>query len=296
MLQYLILYGSYAVFFFIAYLIYRYKKLNKKDRLAAVILIFISAIFIYARFIEPNIIIVKNHSIDIEKTAGKNIKIAVFSDAHIGIFRNEKILKRVVEKINLIHPNLVLIPGDFVYKINKNNIESALAPLSGLKAPAFAVTGNHDTGSPGIDVSEEIKIVLEKYNIKFIDNNISEIKINGQQIEIIGLSDIWGGKTNFDLLNKISDKKLTIVLTHNPDSIYQFPKTNIDLVVAGHTHGGQIRLPFVYKYAIPSEYGFDKGFYYLRGMNIFVSPGLGMAGLPFRFLMPPEVDILNIEI
>ena len=98
------------------------------------------------------------------------------------------------------------------------------------------------------------------------------------------------------MLNKINKEKLSIVLTHNPDSIYEFPKTDVDLVIAGHTHGGQIRLPFIYKYAIPCKYDFDKGFYYLRNMNIFVSPGLGMVGLPFRFLMPPEIDVLNVGI
>lgn len=289
----ILFYGSYLVFFFVILFFWQLRK--KRYKTIAIFFLIISFVFIYARFIEPNIIITKNYNIDfIGNNKNNNLKIAVIADPHIGVYKNKKFLKRVVDKTNAINPDLILMPGDFVYHIDKNEIDSIFSVFQYLQAPTYAITGNHDIGKPGIDISEKIKNALKKYGVKIIDNEIKNLEINKNQIELIGLSDLWGGQTDFNLLNKINDKKLSIVLTHNPDSVYQFPNNNADLVIAGHTHGGQIRIPFIYKYAIPCDYDFDKGFYNIKGIKIFVSSGLGMVGLPLRFLIPPEISILNL--
>jgi len=90
-----------------------------------------------------------------------------------------------------------------------------------------------------------------------------------------------------------------VLLTHNPDTAFEVPASiNYDLMLAGHTHGGQIRIPGLYKKVIPTEYPFDKGLYRLaidgQTRLVFVSPGTGMVGLPFRFNIPPQIDILTV--
>ena len=92
-----------------------------------------------------------------------------------------------------------------------------------------------------------------------------------------------------------------MLLTHNPDTAEVVPDTfDYDLMLAGHTHGGQLRLPLLYKRAIPTQWPFDKGLHvYPSGGGdrlVYVTPGTGMVGLPMRFLMPPQVDMITLRV
>lgn len=122
--------------------------------------------------------------------------------------------------------------------------------------------------------------------------------MNRQEINIIGLEDIEGGKPDYNLLGSIT-AGINIVLAHNADAVYEFPSYDMDLVICGHTHGGQVRIyPFykyAYKYIAMMKRDFDKDLREFRGTKVFISTGIGMAGLPFRFLMPPVIDVLEIE-
>lgn len=291
----IIYYGSYLVFLFLVFLFWKYKK--AKNKFAVITLILVSILFIYARFIEPNIIVTKYHKININNNAKKieNINIAVFSDFHIGVFTKSSLLKKAVEKVNQANPDFALIPGDLVYKLAKNKIKHNFAVLKNLQAPVYAVTGNHDNGYSEEDVTDELTKVLEDYGINVIDNSVETILIKNRTIKIIGLSDLWSGNSDYNLLKQINPDDISIVLTHNPDSVYEFPETNVNLVVSGHTHGGQIRIPFIYKYLIPTEHNFDKEIYNIRNMDVFVTPGIGTVALPFRFLMLPRIDVLVIN-
>ncbi len=289
----LIYYLSYLIFLFIIYIGYLFfREKKRKEKIAAIFIIIISFVFIYARFIEPKILIEKNTDIvsSEEKTLG--IKAVVFSDLHVGIYKNSVSLARIVAKTNEQNPDLVFIPGDFIYHIGKKDIDKELSPIADIKAPVYATTGNHDETIKN-NLEADVENVLKKYGAHIINNKIEKINIKGNDIIIAGLSDLWGSDIDFQLLNDLPDEAYSIVLSHNPDSVHYFPENlKVNLVVSGHTHGGQIRIPFIYKYVIPSAYGFDKGLYNINGINVFVSPGVGMTGLPLRFLMPPELDIL----
>lgn len=291
----IIYYASYLIFPFIllaGYFFYMKKNIKIKN-LAAIFLI-VSSLFIYARFIEPKMLSVNNEKITHAGEENLNIKAAIFSDMHVGIYKNGVSLKRVVDKVNKANPDIIFIPGDFLNFIKKNDIKKELADLKNLTAPAYAVTGNHDTGNPGPDYGDEVRAALKEYNIIIMDNAIAKIKIRDKMITLIGLSDLWEGKTDYTLLKNISPEEYMIILTHNPDIVYNFPDTaRASLVIAGHTHGGQVRLPYLYKYAIPTAYPFDKGVHNIDGIKVYVTPGIGMTGMPLRFLMPPEIDILE---
>lgn len=273
----------------------KFKTIGKK--IAVGILIGVNLIFIYAGFVEPKLLFVHNSEISLREHPAGKIKAAVISDFHIGVFKNGVSLKKIVEKTNSLNPDIVFLAGDFVYRLDKNKIEESLSELKNLSAPAFAVTGNHDAGKPGKNVNKEIKAALKKFGIHAIDDKIENINIKQSSFAIAGLSDAWTGDADYTVLEKINAGELAIVLTHNPDIVYSLSENSkIDLLISGHTHGGQIRLPLLYKFAIPSEYDFDRGFYKINGVNVFVSSGIGMVGLPFRFLVPPVIDVLEIKL
>lgn len=292
-----IYYASYLIFPFIIVLGYFfYAKKNIKIKILTVIFLIMSMLFIYARFIEPKMLSVNNEKITIFHNGEENlnIKAAIFSDIHVGIYKNGVSLKKIVDKVNGLNPDIVFITGDFINFIKEDAIKKELADLKNLTAPAYAVTGNHDTGNPGPDYGDEVKTALKEYNITVMDNAIAKIKIKDKMITLIGLSDLWERKTDYTLLKDIPSDETTIILTHNPDIVYNFPaNTGASLVITGHTHGGQVRLPYLYKYAIPTEYPFDKGMHNVNGTKVYVTPGIGMTGMPFRFSMPPEIDILE---
>lgn len=284
----------FLLLFLFSWFFIKAKTAGKK--IIALILIALSFIVIYAGFIEPKLLVIRNSSVDLRENPTAEFRAAVISDLHIGVFKNGVRLKKVIERVNALNPDLVFIAGDFVYRLEKDAIESELKALSELDAPVYAITGNHDEGKPGKNVNKEVLAALKKYGVYAVDDKMETAIINGKELTIIGLSDYWTGNADYELLGRFDQSKPSIVLTHNADIVYDFPeKTAIDLVIAGHTHGGQIRLPLLYKLAIPSEYDFDKGFYSINGIKMFVSSGIGMVGLPFRFLAPPEIDVLEIQ-
>ena len=292
-----VFYLSYLVVFFLIYLIWQF---DKPPRPVAVFLILACLLFLYARFLEPNIIKIKRQRIKLDKKGIKPFKIAVLADLHIGLFTKSWFLKRVIKKVNKLKPDFILILGDFVWHLPENKIKDKFSCLKDLPVPALAILGNHDCGARGEkDVSGELERVLTDYGLKIIDNKIEEIKMKGQGIRIIGLSDIETRQPDYNLIKNISKNGINIVLTHNPDAVYEFPSYDVDLVVCGHTHGGQVRIyPFykyAYRYIARLKYDFDKGRRDFKGTKVFITTGVGLGGLPFRFLMPPVIDVLEIE-
>ncbi len=280
--------GSYlfAAALFLAVLL-----LLVKHKVLALFCLAFLLFFVWVRFIEPKILLVNR--VVSENTSG--IKIVLVSDIHYGVYSNGVSLKRIVQKINQENPDLVLLLGDFVFQAKKEKVPGMFKELANFKAPGFAVLGNHDVGLRGeINVKEELGRELSKY-VTLLNNQTKNIEIKGKQINLIGLSDFLEGKTDFNLLRGLNENEFNLVLEHNPDAVYSFPlNTKVNLVVSGHTHAGQVRLPYLYKEFLPSKFGLEKGFYMINGLKVFITSGTGVAGLPFRFLMPPEIAILTI--
>lgn len=291
-LKIIIFYGSFLVFPFLGFLIWLFRKKYNYYLLAA--LFFLSLIFIYARFIETNLLLIKNEHLDL---GGENhLRIALFADQHIGLYTPKSMMKRIVDEINQLDVDLVFIAGDLIYEPSRKEFPTLFESLAEIKVPVYAVTGNHDSQHPGTFKSVEVREAVEKYGVKAIDNKLIEIEMNREKIKIIGLSDIWERQTEFSLLNQVKAEDKVIVLVHNPDAAYEFPNSNADLILAGHTHGGQIRLPWIYKYVIPTEHDFDSGWYEVGGMKVYVTSGVGTVGLPMRFLVPPEIVVIDVKI
>jgi len=296
-------YSFYLLFPLLLFLIWRLYSI-KKFSIEIVILLLIVFVLICSRFIEPNRIIIKDYDL-IQNETGNDLKIAVASDLHLGVYRDKAFLKKVIKKIELINPDIVIFPGDFRYQINPKKLDYFFSELKRIKVPKFAVLGNHDYGKGDDNISKEISATLASQGVLVLNNQIRVLEINDTLIRVIGLEDIWTGLPDFSILKDNSDLNydLNLIIAHNPDTIYEVqeycleegPCLSVDLMVSGHTHAGQIRIPGLYKYIIPSKYNFDRGFYHLFSSDIFVSPGLGNVVLPLRLFNPPEISVINLK-
>ncbi len=299
-------YSFYLLFPLLAVLIWQLGRNSKKS--IELIIILIAVLFlIWMRFIEPELIVVKNYNFKKSDEIGRELKVAVFSDIHLGVYSNKALLEKVVNRIEKINPDIVLIPGDFIYFSSKEKISKDFNILKDISAPTFAVLGNHDYGKNKRNVSRDLNSKLESLGILMIDNKSKKIIINNGHknvLEFIGVGDFWVGDPDYSVLEKddlYEEADFTFLLTHNPDTAYTVKDLtgdnykNIDLLIAGHTHAGQIRIPLLYNYIIPTKYNFDKGFYNISDLDVFVTPGIGTVALPLRFLNFPEISVINIK-
>ncbi len=249
----------------------------------------------YARFVEPRILLTAEHEIALDRCferAGR-VRIAVFSDTHNGLFANAMPIARIAAAVNKARPDIVLVPGDYIYFLHPDRFEETFAAFADIKAPIFAVLGNHDLGLPGPDLSAPLNDVLPALGVKLIDNQPLTLSNSGFTMELVGLSDQWARRQKLSLLEGSSPSP-RLVLTHNPETLHDFrPGMHADLLVSGHTHGGQIQLPIVTCLMTgvcgDAAYGLREE----NDVQVFTTSGTGMVGLPMRFRVPPRVDILN---
>ncbi|MEA2029130.1 MAG: metallophosphoesterase [Campylobacterota bacterium] len=278
-LKLIIYYGSWLVFPLLFWAIVKRR----------IIFAILFVLFIYARFVEPNMVVVEHHKIQ----TGFEARYALISDMHLGIYNDASILEKAVDKINTLDIDAVMITGDFTYKPQFDDLEKLFAPLSKLKVPIFAVLGNHDCQRPGPNIRQALEDTLKHLGVKLLNNESQNF--NG--ITIVGVGSRWANEDSVEILKEYSPKDRVILLAHNPDSVLDIsPKQYPDITLAGHTHGGQIRLPYLYKKVLPieGEFLWDRGLHHYQKHKVFVSSGMGQVGLPLRFLVPPVVDVIEL--
>lgn len=276
------------------------KRVGGVTRLVVLLAVIIVSIVAYARFVEPRLLFVKQTKIVLAEAeaGGPSIKIALFSDTHFGVFAQAIPMRRIVERINGEAPDAVMIAGDFLYYLAPDDIPAALAPLADLQAPVFAVLGNHDVGFPGPVYTAELYTALTALGVTLVENRAHAVSLAGQEVIIAGTSDLWEQRQDFRFTTGLPDVPV-FLLTHNPDTAFELPQGfDYDLMLAGHTHGGQIRIPGLVHKVIPTVHPFDKELHVMQiggqSRRIYVTTGTGMVGLPFRLAMPPRIDMLTV--
>ena len=208
-----------------------------------IFLIILLLLFIWGFFIEPNLIVIKKYRSD--KFNGQ--KIVFVTDFHISKYDTKR-LKRIVKLINKQNPDVVISGGDYIKGHDGKttmDIDKISFELSKINAPVYSVLGNHD----GWYDKYRVKKSLEKNGIKVLSNN--NIKFNN--ITIAGVEDLQTGFPNVELALENASSPI-ILVTHTPD-IYYDVKQKVDLILAGHVHGGQVRIPFYGSLIVPSNYG-----------------------------------------
>lgn len=293
-IHYIIKYCSYFLLITPVLLLFIFVKnrqiIFKKSIYLIVITLFflLNLLLIYSRFIEPNIIIERNTRIE----TGFKAKIALISDIHIGVYNSTRFLERVVQRVNNIEEiDFIVIAGDITYNPDKK-LDKILFPLKDLKKPAFAVLGNHDSQCPGPNIEKELGETMSKFGITFLKNEVAYLE--NLNINILGLGDYCAKQADVNLIEKFSEEDNLLVIAHSPDTIYSYKSEKADITLSGDTHGGQIRVPFIYEFFIPSKYGFNQGYYNTDKGKVYVSSGLGLTGLPFRLAIPPTIDIIEL--
>lgn len=240
--------------------------------------------------------------------AGQKLTISVIADLHaggpnMGIER----ISHIVETSNALGPDIVMLLGDFV-ATHKFVTEPVPAPvwaaeLSRLKAPlgVHAILGNHDWWFH----ESEIRLALKRVGIPVMENDAVLLGEPGARFWLAGIGDQLAvplGQGRFrgadDLpatLAKIGSDEPVILMVHEPDIFTRVPD-RVSLTLAGHTHGGQVRVPFVWPAFVPSQYGarFAYGHIVEGGRDLIVSGGLGTSVVPMRVGVPPE--IVHVEL
>jgi len=259
----------------------------------------------YAFFIEPKWIKENRFSINIAKnsTSSQTLNILHISDIHFSKKSSIKYIRKSFENAVKNKPDLILITGDFIteHLIDKQNYIDALSILSS-SAPVFAVGGNHDGGIwasnlGGYSTIDSVSNLLESSNIKLLQNGISALEVHGLQILIGGVGDTWAG---YFQPNQILDSmnnhtaNYKILLSHNPDTKEILKGMKWDLLLCGHTHGGQIRLPVIgTPFAPVRDKSIVKGLFEYNGRSIHISAGIGnFKGI--RFNCRPEYSIISV--
>ncbi|NLD88461.1 MAG: metallophosphoesterase [Clostridiales bacterium] len=258
--------------------------------IAAVFLI-AGGVFIYARYVEPQTLVVTR--LDIPSGRGENVKVAQLNDIHLGFSFDAGDLRRVMRKINTEDVDIVVFVGDLFdnypkYSGEKGEIELILSQMKA-KEGKFAVLGNHDYG---VDSHEAVTEVLEKGGFTVLKNKTVEL----EKITVSGIDDMLIGFGKTDFLSSLEGDWFNLVLCHEPDVFDRCDGYNVSLMLAGHTHGGQIQLPLYGPVFLPNlGRAYREGLYEENGSYLYVNRGLGTTKLPARFLSPPELTVITIK-
>jgi predicted MPP superfamily phosphohydrolase len=275
----------------------------------------------YAYFIEPDRLVVNEHSLVIGgwEPAFDGFKIVAIGDIHGGSNSiDEAKLRRIVELANAQDPDLIVLLGDYVSQVDywaklgdrnlKMPVVTIAQNLAGLKARygVLAVMGNHDDWYS----NGEVTAVLRNVGITVLDNEIYTVARDGTQLRILGLRDqlhVSNWRKFSDNLKQLIDRDggsgNIVVLEHSPDVLPIISQgdllisNKLKLMLAAHTHGGQVWLPLIGTPIVPSSYGQKYSYGHIKenGVDMFVTSGIGTSILPFRFMMPPEIAVLTIR-
>lgn len=242
----------------------------------------------YARFVEPNELVVRRTVIP----APIDLDIALVSDIHVGRFTRPAKLRQVVARLNILHVDLVLFAGDLTYGPPKD-LAAALAPLRHLDQPMYAVLGNHDLELPGPPLAGRIHRILAGSPVHFIEHRVVEFP----RFRLAGLYDWWSGRDDTAFLKALPHDKPLLVLMHQPHSLRALRGVDFSLAMAGHTHGGQVYLPWLTDklFRLTRDERYVDGLYATPQGELFVTPGIGVTGLPLRFDCPPTIDVLELR-
>ena len=224
----------------------------------------------------------------------------MIADIHAGApFIDEKKLRLIVQRTNELRPDLIVILGDYMTgngRVRHTMEPEVFAPiLKDLSAPlgVYSVLGNHDWWFSG----RKVRAGLEQNGIKVLEDEVVQLNARGTSLWLVGLADLWTRPQNVEAtINKVPEGVPVIALTHNPD-IFPQVSQRVPLMLAGHTHGGQVRFPLIGSVVHSSRLGerYEVGHVFENNHHLFVTTGIGTSILPVRFGLPPEIVLLTVN-
>ncbi len=268
-------------------------KFSKITKASIIIFAFLIACVAYS-FIEPYLIDEKttatNDSDVPQNFVGK--KIIFVSDIHNGQYFKRERVADVVRKVNDLNPDIVVLGGDYVYG-DRKYIEPCFEELAKLKAKMgiFGVTGNHDEWE---DHDLTVKS-MKKAGITVLSDRAEWLKIDKDKIKIAGID--WYSTSEPDigpLIEDAGENDFVILVSHTPDFAEKLKTSKIDLMLSGHTHGGQVTFFGLWAPYLPSQYGqkYRTGVIKDDKTTVLISNGIGSMLLPIRFFARPQINII----
>ncbi|WDF66941.1 metallophosphoesterase [Sphingobacterium oryzagri] len=228
----------------------------------------------------------------------REIRAVHITDAHLGNFRGKDEVEKIVRKIKELHPEIVFNTGDmFDSKSHFTDGNDVLEAFRSLNAPHYFVYGNHDEQ---VGIEEVIK-QMKSANAIVLQNEISFFG----ELQIIGLNNMLADRHTFDIHSTAASETIadvmheleikqdapTIVLHHRPDGVKYMQQKDVDLLLAGHTHGGQL---FPFTFIAKLMFGYNNGLYRNGTMQIYVSEGTGTIFTPIRLGTKSELTLLKL--
>jgi predicted MPP superfamily phosphohydrolase len=261
-----------------------------------------AVIGIYARFVVPFKLNIKRLEIGDARIANHQLpitnpplRIVFFTDLHAGRYKRSEWLKQVVALVNAQSPDVVLIGGDFVGHLDGHSLPDLLHPLSELRARlgVFAVLGNHDYGLPGPDMAPELERLLAGYGIRVLKNECVAL---GERHQLVAVDELWADRDDASRAFAQADPaRVTVFLGHNPDLMLKMkPEQRATIFLFGHTHAGQIYLPFLPGFGVPIKTNLYRGLHRLPQGAVYVSSGCGESETPIRLNTSPEIVVFNL--
>ena len=268
-------------------------EIKKLFLITIAVLIFLAVLGWYSFLFEPNNIQVEKIDIEIENLPDSfaNATIVHLTDFHsFGFLEREKRVLEIVEQIN---PDFVFITGDFIDSLTKDiaSCEKFWQEMGKrYQGRIFGVLGNHDPNS--------LEKLLEKAGIVILNNENRKIFQKEEYICLIGVNDPDTGRDNFTKAMAGAEENVSkILLAHSPDIINDLKVgESADLILAGHTHGGQIKIPFLRPFWVPTKNRgkYASGLFEINNAYMYVNRGIGMTALPIRFNCAPEITVIEL--
>jgi uncharacterized protein len=235
--------------------------------------------------------------------AFEGFRIVQFSDIHLEQYTEEFFVNEVIARVNALNADLLLVTGDFVSR-GPMSLEMSYAAasrcaelFSSLTCPErYGILGNHDSAVGGRIIRDH----MENNGLPILVNQFVRIEREGQHIFLSGLDDVSFGVPNLALGVPEKPDAPVILMVHEPDFAVHIGTHRrgplVDLVLCGHTHGGQIRIPGLPPLALPPLGKlFPHGNFQLGRMQLYVNRGIGTVGVPFRFNCPPEITVATLR-
>lgn len=273
------------------------KMLRRLGLVLLVLAVVAAGIFGYARYVEPRLLTTTHWPVTVPQAVQAG-KIVFFSDTHFGGHYAPENIEKIVQKINRQQPDVVIFGGDFFdnYKADEpmmdlDYLQSQLAAIQA-KHGKFAVYGNHDHGGGAAGVYPKL---MEAGGFALLKNE--SVWIEGLSLRLVCFDDIMMGYTSPELYTL--GEGYALVAAHQPDVAQQIALPDGGLMLAGHSHGGQVWLPFVTRSVLPpGATTYTKGEYtgvgVQQNMDLFVSCGIGVTKRPYRFLNTPEIVVAEL--
>jgi hypothetical protein len=263
---------------------------------------------IYARMVEPTWLEVNRYKVPLPKLPSvfSGMRIAQLSDLHHSELLEKEYLEKVMLCVMEEKPDLIAITGDFITgyhgdvgayhrTVGDRYLAAVCEMLKTLRAPlgVWASFGNHDFWFGHKMVAAYL---AERCGIRVLRDENVPIERRGQRFFLVGITDLWSEPIQWKkALRGTSSGDCTIAMMHNPDGFVEAQRHGLDFVMCGHTHGGQVRIPFFGPPVLPIEdRRLAQGWFREGPTRMYVNKGIGVIGFPVRFNVRPEAAIFEL--